>query len=169
MSGRWRRYGVCGLLLLLAGLLAGCGAAARPTPTSLPVSAFPPPIVAPVPAITAITATAAATIARTPTARAPVATPTVAVAVQTNIPAKAFETLRYIRAHNGDPPPGYVGGSTFGNRERRLPPGQYREYDVDPRTGGGRNAERLVIERRSGQAYYTGDHYDTFIPISEGR
>lgn len=167
----WRVRGTCGVLLLLAGLLAGCGAAARPTPTP-PVSAFPPPIVAPFPTTTATEAATplAATVARTPTiARAPTATATAAMAVQTDIPAKAMETLRYIRAHNGDPPPGYVGGTIFQNRERRLPPGQYKEYDVDPQGRGGRNAERLVIEQRSGQAYYTDDHYETFIPISEGR
>lgn len=169
MTG-WRVRGICGLLLLLTGLLAGCGAAARPTATP-PQSAFPPPIIAPVPTTTAteVPTPTVAMVTRTPTARAAPPTAPVAMAAQTDVPAKAMETLRYVRAHNGDPPPGYVGGTIFQNRERRLPPGQYKEYDVDPQGRGGRNAERLVIEQRSGQAYYTDDHYETFIPISEGR
>ncbi|TKB60833.1 MAG: hypothetical protein E8D52_01650 [Nitrospira sp.] len=65
------------------------------------------------------------------------------------------------------PLPGYVGGRDFQNRERRLPRGSYREYDVNPkRRGRGRDAERIVIERRTGKAYYTGDHYRTFVPLN---
>jgi ribonuclease T1 len=32
--------------------------------------------------------------------------------------------------------------------------------------GHNRGAERIVIERRTGKAYYTGDHYKTFVPMN---
>jgi ribonuclease T1 len=82
------------------------------------------------------------------------------------VPQKARDVLAAIRAGGGEAPAGYVGGRTFANRERRLPRGRYREYDVDPRRPGqNRGAERLVIERDTGRAYYTADHYRTFVPV----
>ena len=84
------------------------------------------------------------------------------------VPRQAWDVLAEIRQRDGEPPPGHAGGRTFQNRERRLPPGVYREYDVDPkRPGRPRGPERIVIEQRSGRAYYTGDHYVTFVPMSE--
>ncbi|MBL8075256.1 MAG: hypothetical protein JNL29_12895 [Nitrospira sp.] len=81
-------------------------------------------------------------------------------------PQKAYDLLRLLEKRGGQPLPGYVGGRDFQNRERRLPPGRYREYDVNPKIRGrGRDAERIVIEQRSGKAYYTGDHYRTFVPL----
>jgi ribonuclease T1 len=83
------------------------------------------------------------------------------------VPEKAFAVLAEIQQRGGDPPPGHVGGRTFQNRERRLPRGSYREYDVNPtRKGQRRDAERIVIEQKSGKAYYTGDHYRTFHPMN---
>ena len=82
------------------------------------------------------------------------------------VPPHALAVLQEIRTHHGESPPGYVGGSRFGNRERRLPPGDYREYDTHPHVRGkDRGPERLVIERKSGQAYYTPDHYRTFVAV----
>ncbi|HKN86680.1 MAG TPA: ribonuclease domain-containing protein [Nitrospiraceae bacterium] len=79
----------------------------------------------------------------------------------------AQEILKAVQTRHGDPLPGYVGGRTFQNRERRLPPGRYREYDVNPKLPGrNRGPERIVIEQRTGKAYYTGDHYVTFIPLN---
>jgi ribonuclease T1 len=85
-------------------------------------------------------------------------------------PAAALERARAlvveIERRGGEPPPGYVGGRVFRNRERRLPPGRYREYDLHPRVPArGRGPERVIIEQRTGNAYYTGDHYRTFIPL----
>ncbi len=78
-----------------------------------------------------------------------------------------YDVLAQLQASQGRPLPGYVGGRTFENRERRLPRGRYREYDVNPRVPGKhRGAERLVIEQRTGKAYYTDDHYRTFVPIN---
>lgn len=85
----------------------------------------------------------------------------------TDAPPKAFDLLKQLEARAGVPLPGYVGGRDFHNRERRLPRGRYREYDVNPKIRGrGRDAERLVIEQRTGKAYYTGDHYRTFVPLN---
>lgn len=83
------------------------------------------------------------------------------------VPEKAREVLAEIRKRNGEPLPGYVGGRVFGNREGRLPRGDYREYDVNPkRSGKSRGTERIVIEQRSGKAYYSRDHYETFTPMN---
>jgi ribonuclease T1 len=79
----------------------------------------------------------------------------------------AHEMLAAIQARGGEPLAGYVGGRAFQNRERRLPAGRYREYDVHPRDAGrDRGPERLVIEQATGRAYYTGDHYRTFVPLN---
>lgn len=82
---------------------------------------------------------------------------------KSEIPQKARDVLREIQGRNGEPPPGYVGGRRFENRERRVPKGTYREYDVNPKIRNkDRGSERIVIEQNSGKAYYTADHYKTF-------
>lgn len=87
--------------------------------------------------------------------------------LQEAIPPSARDTLQALEARHGDPLPGYVGGRTFQNRERILPRGRYREYDVHPkRPGKSRGAERIVIDKRTGKAYYTADHYRSFIPMN---
>ena len=81
---------------------------------------------------------------------------------------KAKDLLEAIQKHGGNALPGYIGGREFQNRERRLPQGHYREYDVNPKVRGrSRDAERIVIEQDTGKAYYTGNHYRTFIPLNE--
>ena len=82
-------------------------------------------------------------------------------------PQKAYDLLKQLQERGGIPLPGHIGGRDFQNRERRLPRGSYREYDVNhKRRGCGRDAERLVIEQQTGKAYYTGDHYRTFVPLN---
>jgi guanyl-specific ribonuclease Sa len=104
----------------------------------------------------------------------PPAPPAVAqpqAAQQDPVPAQARETLVYIRQH-GYAPPGYVGGRIFGNYEGQLPRYdarrkriEYREWDVRPRAEGrNRGAERLVTDH-TGRAWYTGDHYRTFVEV----
>ncbi|GHD59050.1 ribonuclease domain-containing protein [Jeongeupia chitinilytica] len=56
-----------------------------------------------------------------------------------------------------------IGGDRFGNREQRLPRGQYREADLDYR-GGKRGAKRLVYEPQ-GRRFVTVDHYQTFTEL----
>ena len=86
---------------------------------------------------------------------------------EAEVPAKARDVLAEIQRRHGEPPPGYVGGRVFGNRERRLPRGSYREYDVNPKKPGkNRGTERIVIERQTGKAYYSRDHYETFTPMN---
>ena len=90
--------------------------------------------------------------------------PGISLPADRSVPAKALEVLQVVRS-TGEPPAGYVGGRVFQNREGRLPPdGDYREFDVDPHHGQ-RNAERLIVEWNSKKAWYTGDHYQTFIPL----
>jgi len=65
-----------------------------------------------------------------------------------------------------------VGGRIFGNYEGLLPRYdarrkriEYREWDVRPRAEGrNRGAERLITDR-AGRAWYTADHYRTFIEV----
>jgi len=86
---------------------------------------------------------------------------------QAEVPQKARDVLAEIQKRNGEPPPGYVGGRTFANREHRLPRGKYREYDINPRIRGkSRGTERIVIDQRTGKAYYSRDHYETFAPMN---
>lgn len=58
-------------------------------------------------------------------------------------------------------------GTTFGNREGRLPRqprGYYTEWVV--RTAGVRGpGPQRLITGRGGEAYYTPDHYETFVPV----
>jgi len=80
------------------------------------------------------------------------------------VPPKASEVLKIVR-ETGRAPEGYVGGRVFQNREGRLPEdGDYREFDVDPHEGH-RNAERIIVEWGTKKAWYTDDHYQTFIPM----
>jgi ribonuclease T1 len=90
---------------------------------------------------------------------------------QDGIPAYAHEVLHYIR-QNGHAPDGYVGGREFQNREKKLPVKKvdglrirYSEWDVRPKvTGQSRGPERLVTSSDH-HAWYTKDHYNTFLTI----
>lgn len=56
-----------------------------------------------------------------------------------------------------------IGGDHFGNREGRLPRGDWREADLDYR-GGHRGAKRLLFSR-DGQRRVTVNHYQTFVEV----
>lgn len=89
-----------------------------------------------------------------------------------DIPKKAVDVLGNIESRGGLAPSGYRGRTKFGNNEKILPktdsngsPVTYREYDVNPyQKGVNRGAERIVIGS-DGKAYYTSDHYSTFITV----
>jgi guanyl-specific ribonuclease Sa len=84
-----------------------------------------------------------------------------------SVPQYVQDVLTAIQERHGEPLPGYVGGRLFQNRERRLPRGRYREYDVHPKVRGtNRGPERIVINQESGLAYYSADHYRTFTPLN---
>jgi guanyl-specific ribonuclease Sa len=87
------------------------------------------------------------------------------------VPSKVARVLHDIdTGHKA--PPGYEGGRTFHNEEKRLPQKDkkgnaisYQEWDVNPKVQGvNRGAERLVTGS-DGSAYYTNDHYRTFTKI----
>lgn len=83
-------------------------------------------------------------------------------------PQKTHDLLVQLQARQGKPLTDYIGGLEFRNRERRLPQSHYREYDVNPKIRGRpRDAERIVIDQDTGRAYYTGDHYRTFMLLNE--
>ncbi len=52
-----------------------------------------------------------------------------------------------------------IGGDRFGNYEKNLPPGRYREADLDYQ-GGKRGAKRIVFS--DSRRFVTVDHYRTF-------
>lgn len=56
-----------------------------------------------------------------------------------------------------------IGGDHFGNREGRLPHGDWREADLDYQ-GGRRGAKRLLFSR-DGLRQVTVDHYQTFFEV----
>ncbi|SDZ00216.1 Guanyl-specific ribonuclease Sa [Lysobacter sp. yr284] len=80
------------------------------------------------------------------------------------LPAEAHDVLRRIAA--GGPFEHRQDGSTFQNRERRLPPqprGYYREYTVETPGSGDRGARRIVTGGDPpSQYYYSDDHYRSF-------
>lgn len=88
----------------------------------------------------------------------------------TEIPQKVYKVLSYIRANHAAPE-GYVGGRTFQNREKQLPQTdnngnkiKYQEWDINPKIEGqNRGAERLVTSEKN--AYYTDNHYQSFVQI----
>ena len=93
-----------------------------------------------------------------------------------DLPPEAKQTLELIQRGGPFPFP-KKDGSTFGNRENRLPQqtrGYYREYTVPTPGSRDRGARRIVAgEGRSsnvatsGEYYYTDDHYSSFRRIRE--
>ena len=80
------------------------------------------------------------------------------------LPAEARQTIALIQ--RGGPYPHRQDGTTFGNREQRLPQrprGYYREYTVDTPGASNRGTRRIITGGDPPQAwYYTDDHYDSF-------
>ena len=151
MDRTWKVYGI---LVVLGGLLfggpTGCpnaGPSSEPTGPSAPV----PSVQSVAPALHDATL------------------PSDRLRRIANDPLRKAQTLlEAIQQHEGKALPGYIGGGIFQNRERRLPRGHYREYDVNPKIRGrSRDAERIVIEQATGRAYYSGDHYRTFTLMNE--
>jgi len=92
-----------------------------------------------------------------------------------DLPPQARETLALVK--KGGPFPYRKDGTTFQNRERRLPQrarGYYREYTVRTPGSRDRGARRIVAgagpggdPATSGEYYYTDDHYESFRRIRE--
>jgi ribonuclease T1 len=84
-----------------------------------------------------------------------------------DLPPEAAATVALIE--RGGPFPYRKDGSTFGNRERVLPPkryGYYREFTV-PTPGSRDRGARRIIAGGGGELYYTDDHYRSFRRILE--
>jgi ribonuclease T1 len=84
-----------------------------------------------------------------------------------DLPKEAQETYALIKV--GGPFPYAKDGSTFGNREKRLPKqkrGYYKEYTVKTPGARNRGARRIVCGAPT-ECYYTDDHYESFKIISE--
>lgn len=95
-------------------------------------------------------------------ARKPASIPVIAI---TQLPAEAKVTIRLIQ--QGGPFPYRKDGTTFGNREQRLPfkpYGYYREYTV-PTPGSRDRGARRMITGQSQEFYYTGNHYQSFVRV----
>ncbi|WP_338837197.1 ribonuclease domain-containing protein [Gordonia polyisoprenivorans] len=102
-------------------------------------------------------------------------TPSTSAPAGSRVPARVRETLALIDAGTWPAAanaPGTHGGIVFRNNEGRLPSATssgkaitYREWDVNPkRPGRSRDAERIVTGS-DGSAWYTDDHYQTFVLI----
>ena len=80
------------------------------------------------------------------------------------LPSEARKTVTLIQ--QGGPFPYRQDGTTFGNREKRLPPrerGWYREYTVESPGLSHRGPRRIVTGGHPPtEWYYTADHYDSF-------
>ena len=90
-----------------------------------------------------------------------------------HIPQAAIEVLHYVREHHVAPD-NYVGGREFKNRERRLQQRtaqgtyiHYQEWDIYPKIKNKNRGPERLITGDDESAWYTGDHYQTFIPINE--
>lgn len=86
------------------------------------------------------------------------------------LPPEATVTLELIE--RGGPFPYDRDGTTFQNRERRLPEkprGYYREYTVATPGSSDRGARRVVAGGQPPEVYYyTDDHYRSFRPVEIG-
>jgi ribonuclease T1 len=85
------------------------------------------------------------------------------------LPAEARQTLALIA--KGGPYPYARDDVNFGNFEGMLPrkpSGYYREYTVRTPGEADRGARR-IIAGRTGEKYYTPDHYNSFTFIIEGK
>ena len=87
------------------------------------------------------------------------------------IPQKVYNVLQYIRA-NHHAMEGYVGGRVFTNREKIVPNADahgdliyYKEWDVNPRMQGQNRGSERILTGSDGKAWYTNNHYQTFIEI----
>ena len=89
-----------------------------------------------------------------------------------SIPQEAYDTYEYVTSHNGTPKNGYKDGSTYANDGRAgsaVLPEEYapfREYDIYPKIKNvSRGTERIVISDTGSSAWYTSDHYKTFVRL----
>ena len=85
----------------------------------------------------------------------------------------AWKTIDHVD-QKGTPLPGHKGGRPWMNSNNQLPsadragnPISYREYDVSPNVKGTPRDAKRVVMGDDGSAYYTTDHYESFIEVRE--
>lgn len=89
---------------------------------------------------------------------------------ESGVPKKVYVVLDYILKHD-NAPEGYVGGRKFKNFEGHLPNNSngrrinYREWDVNPKTKGKNRGKERLVTGDNNTAYFTKDHYNSFIKI----
>lgn len=89
-----------------------------------------------------------------------------------SIPPEAFTTWAYIQTHQ-TAPNGYIGGRVFKNLEKHLPilpPNQhtgYVEWDIYPKVKGENRGPHRLVSYQFKRAWYTPDHYNTFIELKK--
>ncbi len=71
-------------------------------------------------------------------------------------PGKDIWSVRELRGKS-------IGGDVFGNFEKKLPKGKWREADLNYK-GGKRGAKRIVFSKE-GKRMLTVDHYSTFVEV----
>lgn len=91
--------------------------------------------------------------------------------VSNQAPAYVLKVLQFIRS-NGHAPEDFVGGREFQNKEKRLPAKdaqnkriRYSEWDVHPKVKGQTRGPERLVTGSDHSAYYTKDHYKTFLKI----
>ena len=91
--------------------------------------------------------------------------------IPAGVPVKVGPVLEYIDKYQR-PPEGHVGGRPFGNYEGLQPKKdargrsiKYQEWDVNPRMPGKNRGPERLVTGSDGSAYYTADHYRSFIKI----
>ncbi|MGW4472954.1 ribonuclease domain-containing protein [Nonomuraea sp. NPDC004354] len=98
------------------------------------------------------------------------APPDLPVRELSTLPPEAAATWHLIQ--DGGPFPYRRDGVVFQNRERLLPQrkrGYYHEYTVPTPGARDRGPRRLVTGERTGELYYTGDHYRSFVAVDVKR
>jgi ribonuclease T1 len=81
------------------------------------------------------------------------------------LPPEARQTIALIQ--RGGPFPYRKDGTSFGNREKRLPlapSGYYREYTV-PTPGSRDRGARRIVTGQPQEYYYTQNHYRSFAKV----
>lgn len=87
------------------------------------------------------------------------------VKTTTSIPPEAWSTLAIIDK-TGKPPAGFKGGTVFQNREGLLPKNvSYKEWDIARYQPGVNRGPRRLVTGNNNSAYYTADHYASFIKM----
>jgi hypothetical protein len=91
-------------------------------------------------------------------------------------PARNEAESDYVLVSEGNPDDGFAVAvlsraagkcASSPNSQRLNTSGSYEEWTVKTPGVGNRGARRLVLDRQNQSAYYSDDHYDSFIDVSK--